>query len=58
MSRNNPNDSVVYLRWSEALNDWIVCNSFDKGAIPFHKTYKGLFGENLCLIEQTNLVKK
>jgi hypothetical protein len=33
--RNDPNATVVYLRWSQALNDWVTCDATDKGAIGF-----------------------
>lgn len=33
--RNDPNATSVYLRWSEVLTDWIVCEPTDKGAIEF-----------------------
>lgn len=35
--RGDPNAVKLWLRWSEALADWIVCDAVDKGAILFHR---------------------
>lgn len=37
--RNDPDATIIYIRWSEALGDWIVCESTDKGAILFKRDF-------------------
>lgn len=36
--RNDPNATVLYLRWTQVLDDWIVCERTDRGAIAFERT--------------------
>ena len=35
--RDSPNTCTLYLRFSRAIEDWIVCNKTDVGAICFKR---------------------
>lgn len=35
--KNDPNATTLYMRWTSVLDDWICCNSTDKGAVAFER---------------------
>lgn len=38
MSRNNPNAITLHVRWTNVLNQWVLCESTDRGAVMFERT--------------------